>query len=104
MPRHNQADRAGGAVDVFLFRVSKVIFRQEFLDGIRRGNVTVAFRRWRRPSVKAGGTLLTAAGLLHVRDVSPITMADISDADARRAGYQSRRVLVEDLSARTDGT
>ena len=81
-----------------------MIFRQEFLDGIRSGSVTVAFRRWRRPSVKAGGTLLTAAGLLHIRDVTPVTMAGISDADARRAGYPSRQALVEDLNERTGGT
>ena len=81
-----------------------MIFRQEFLDGIRSGSVTVAFRRWRRPSVKAGGTLLTAAGLLHIHDVTPVTMAGISDADARRAGYPSRQALVEELNERTDGT
>jgi hypothetical protein len=80
-----------------------VIFRQEFLDGIRTGSVTIAFRRWRRPSVKAGGTLLTAVGLLHIRDVSPVAMEGISDADARRAGYQSRQALVGELSERTEG-
>jgi hypothetical protein len=80
-----------------------VIFRQEFLEGIRSGSVTIAFRRWRRPSVKAGGTLLTAVGLLHIRDVSPVAMEGISDADARRAGYQSRQALVGELSERTEG-
>ena len=86
-----------------LYLDNVVIFRQEFLDGIRRGSVTTAFRRWRRPSVKAGGTLLTAVGLLHIRDVSPVAMEGISDADARRAGYQSRQALVEELSERTEG-
>jgi hypothetical protein len=80
-----------------------VIFRQEFLDGIKDGSITVAFRRWRRPSVKAGGTLLTAVGLLHITDVSPVSMDDISEADARRAGYANRHVLVEELTERTDG-
>ena len=63
-----------------------MIFRQEFLDGIQKGIVTVAFRRWRRPSVKSGGTLLTAVGMLHIRDVSPTSLDSISNADARRAG------------------
>ena len=80
-----------------------MIFRQEFLDGIRNGSITVAFRRWRRPSVKTGGTLLTAGGLLHIRDVSPIAIEDISDSDARCAGYPSRDALVEELNERTDG-
>lgn len=80
-----------------------MIFRQEFLDGIRNGSITVAFRRWRRPSVKRGGTLLTAGGLLHIRDVIPIAIEDISNSDARRAGYPSRDALVEELNERTDG-
>ncbi len=36
-----------------------MLFRMRFLDGIRKGDVTLAFRRWRRPSVREGGTLLT---------------------------------------------
>lgn len=80
-----------------------MIFRQEFLDGIQKGIIKVAFRRWRRPSVKAGGTLLTAIGLLHIRDVIPIAMEDVSEADARRAGYESREALVHELTERVDG-
>ena len=104
MSGHNQTDRTGGAIHVFLSGLSAVILRQHFLDGIRNGSVTVAFRRWRRPSVKAGGTLLTAAGLLHIRNVSPVSIDAISDADARRAGYDSRQALVDELNTRTDGT
>lgn len=79
------------------------MFRQEFLDGIRRGHITIAYRRWRRPSVKAGRKLLTAVGLLHIRDVIPITIGSILEADARRAGYESRQALVEELNEQTDG-
>jgi hypothetical protein len=48
-----------------------MLFKQAFLDGIRAGTVTVAFRRWQRPTVKAGGTLLTAIGQLSIVDVRP---------------------------------
>ena len=80
-----------------------MIFRQEFLAGIHKGSITVAFRRWRRPSVKAGGTLLTAVGLLHIRDVSPVTLESISNADARRAGFDNREALLAELTERSDG-
>ena len=80
-----------------------MIFRQEFLDGVQKGSITVAFRRWRRPSVKSGGTLLTAVGMLHIRDVSLVSLESISNADARRAGYESREALVEELTERSDG-
>jgi hypothetical protein len=80
-----------------------VIFRQRFLESIKNGTVTVAFRRWRRPSVKSGGTLLTAAGMLHIRDVSLVSLESISNTDARRAGYESRQTLVDELAERSDG-
>jgi hypothetical protein len=80
-----------------------VLFREEFLDGLRDGRVTLAFRRWRRPSVKAGGTLLTPVGLLHIGDVEIIDVSEISVKDARRAGYDSRETLLDELNARAEG-
>jgi hypothetical protein len=43
-----------------------MLLKQETLRGIEGGTITVAFRRWRRPTVKAGGTLLTPIGQLAV--------------------------------------
>lgn len=80
-----------------------MIIRRHFLDGIQKGTVTLAFRRWRRPSVKAGGTLLTAAGLLHIGDIEIVELQDISNADARRAGYDDRESLVDELNERKEG-
>ena len=80
-----------------------MIFRQEFLDGIRKGSITVAFRRWRRPSVKSGGTLLTPVGQLHIESVTRVATQTISAADARRAGYESRDELLEELARTPEG-
>jgi hypothetical protein len=77
-----------------------VIFRQATLAGIRNGSVTLAFRRWVRPSVRSGGTLLTPAGELEIRAVTPIALEAISDADARRAGYTSVEALRAELERR----
>jgi hypothetical protein len=81
-----------------------MIFRQRFLEGIRDGTITLAFRRWRRPSVRAGGTLLTAVGQLEIVSVDEVATTRISDADARRAGYGSRDDLLTELTARAEGT
>jgi hypothetical protein len=78
--------------------VVAMLFRQHFLDGIRNGTITLAFRKWRRPSVKAGGTLLTAVGRLHIAAVAEIALKEISRADAKRAGYESLDALVEELN------
>jgi hypothetical protein len=63
------------------------------LDGIRDGTVDLAFRRWTRPSVKANGTLLTRIGRLRLGAVATVTLRAITEADARRAGYESRAAL-----------
>lgn len=80
-----------------------MIIRQAVLEGIRAGVVTLAFRRWVRPTVKAGGTLLTAAGQLHIGAVRVVSAASISAADATRAGYGSRQALLDELNAREVG-
>lgn len=80
-----------------------MLFRQEFLDGIREGRITLAFRRWRRPSVRTGGTLMMPIGQLQIGDVRPIATDEISADDAVRAGYPSRESLLEELAAR-EGT
>jgi hypothetical protein len=80
-----------------------MLFRQTFLEGIRLGTITLAFRRWRRPSVRAGGTLLTPVGQLAIASVDEVAITGISEADARRAGYESRDELVTELRARDEG-
>ena len=59
------------------------------VEGIRAGAVTVAFRAWKRPTVKAGGTLITPAGQLAIDRVEIVDSARITDPDAVRAGDAS---------------
>jgi len=80
-----------------------MLFRQQHLDGIRSGAITLAFRRWRRPSVRSGGTLLTAIGELSILSVAPVELDQVTEADARRAGFSSREALVEELNQRAEG-
>lgn len=80
-----------------------MLFKRAFLDGIRDGRITLAFRRWRRPSVKTDGTLLTAIGQLRIDSVSHVTVGDISERDARRAGYASRKALLAELDRHPGG-
>lgn len=74
-----------------------MLFKQAFLTGIQAGTITLAFRRWQRPTVKAGGTLLTAVGQLSIVDVTPVSLAQITAADAKRAGWESLEALREEL-------
>jgi hypothetical protein len=74
-----------------------MLIRSAILERIRTGDVTVAFRRWKRPTVRKGGTLRTGIGVLSIVDVVAVNEADIRDRDARRAGYANRDALFEDL-------
>jgi hypothetical protein len=77
-----------------------VLFRQHFWAGLADGSVTLAFRRWKRPTVKAGGRLTTPAGVLAIDDVTVIAESDITDRDARRAGFPDRAGLLAELAGR----
>jgi hypothetical protein len=79
-----------------------MIFRQRFWSGIGDGSIQVAYRRWKRPSVKAGGTLQSQAGLLAIDEVTPIEESVLDDDAARAAGYVDRKELMANL--RAEGT
>ena len=74
-----------------------MLFRQDVLRRIGKGEVTLAFRRWRRPTVKAGGTLRTRVGVLAIASVELVDEERLTDADARRAGAADREALLARL-------
>ena len=76
-----------------------MLFRQDVLRRVAEGDVTLAFRRWRRPTVKAGGTLRTRVGVLAIDSVEPVDEDQVTDADARRAGAADREALLAGLRA-----
>jgi hypothetical protein len=79
-----------------------VLFRRPSLDGIRAGEITLAFRRWDRPRARAGGRQRTVVGELAIDSVEPVDRADITAADAARAGHASLDELFGELDARGD--
>ena len=80
-----------------------MLIAQQTLRRIAAGDVTLAFRRWKRPSVKAGGRLRTSVGELRITAVHRITEDQISEEDARRAGAASRADVVKRWSRKTEG-
>lgn len=77
-----------------------MLLDREALNRIARGEISLAFRRWRRPTVRSGGTLLTSAGQLSIRSVSVIQVSSLTQKDARRAGYPSLDGLIAELGRR----
>jgi hypothetical protein len=80
-----------------------MLIRRADLDRISSGEVTLAFRRWHRPTVKAGGTLRTVVGLLRIDAVDEVREGAVTEADARAAGHASRAALLAALRTHTEG-
>jgi hypothetical protein len=80
-----------------------VLFKRHVLDGLADGTITVVFRRWARPRVRAGSKLRTAVGVLSIDAVDELDFAGITDDDARRSGFLSRTALLDDLASQRDG-
>ena len=64
-----------------------MLIKLEILEAIERGEITLQFRRWTRPSVKAGGTLKTKVGMLRIGSITEMSPGDVTAADARKAGF-----------------
>lgn len=74
-----------------------MLFKTRVLDGIKAGDITLAFRCWTRPTVRAGGSLRTAIGVLAIDDIAVIKPDEISAKEARRAGFETREALLAEL-------
>lgn len=81
-----------------------MLFKASFLKRIKTGEVTLAFRRWRKPTVRTGGTLRTAIGVLAIDEVVKTSSSEISDDKARRAGFRSREDLQHQLDSSSGGS
>ena len=80
-----------------------MLIRRDVLDRILGGEVDLAFRRWQRATVKPGGTLTTAVGVLAIDAVDVVDESAITVDEARRAGYASVEALRKELARRSEG-
>lgn len=80
-----------------------MLFPAPVLDEIAAGRVTVALRRWRRATVRSGGTLVTPVGVLAIDAVERVQPDEVTDADARAAGSTSAAELLARPQLRRDG-
>jgi hypothetical protein len=74
-----------------------MLLRRETLDGLARGDITLAFRRWKRPTVKSGGRQRTGFGTVRIGNVEIAELSRLTEADARASGFASLATLKEML-------
>ena len=80
-----------------------MLLKQETLRGIEGGSIKVVFRRWRRPTVKEGGTLLTSIGQLAIEAVEVVDLDEITESEAVQAGFSGLAPLRSQLLRRASG-
>lgn len=78
-------------------------FKMKDLAAIRDGSVSLAFRRWQRPTAKTGGTQLTAMGQLGIDSVTAVSLSSLTESDASKAGFASLKLLKDELAKRKIG-
>lgn len=78
-----------------------MLLNNETAARVASGEITVAFRWWKRPTVKTGGTLITQAGQLAIDAVDAIDPNDVGVDDARAAGCADAAAAVEYPGDRT---
>ena len=68
-------------------------FSRELRDDVIAGDITVSFRLWRRPQVRAGGRYAVGPAHIEVDSVELMPFASITAADVRRSGEPDRESL-----------
>lgn len=68
-------------------------FSRELRDAVLSGDITLSFRLWRRPQVKAGGRYRVGSGQIEVDSVELIPFSAVDSADLRRCGEESLESL-----------
>ncbi|HKU38375.1 MAG TPA: hypothetical protein VJR89_09520 [Polyangiales bacterium] len=79
-----------------------LLFQKRFHAGLVSGAITLTFRQWPRARVRAGGRYRChPIGVLEVDAVREVRVADITLADAKRAGFAKRVELLEYMESAT---
>ena len=79
-----------------------MLIKDEIIEEIKAGKITLLFRRWSRPGAKAGGTQMTQGGVIGIDSVEVVSEDDVTEMDAREAGYPSKDDLLVHLHYRDD--
>ncbi|WP_194775718.1 hypothetical protein [Pararhodonellum marinum] len=74
-----------------------MLFKQVHLQGIRSGDISLAFRKWDKASVNQGTLLKTAIGLVEIFSIATIEEDLITEVDVLRAGFENKEQLLKSL-------
>ncbi len=74
-----------------------MLIKNEVIKKIIAGEISLIFRRWKRASVKAGGTQMTQLGVLGIDAVDIVPESKVTSKDAKAAGFSSKNELLTSM-------
>ncbi|WP_099367543.1 hypothetical protein [Sphingobacterium sp. 1.A.4] len=80
-----------------------MLFKEIHLKSIKSGEITLAFRKWHKASVKIGSLVHTSVGLIKISDIQVVNEIDITDQDAIMAGYHDTLQLLKSFGPNNRG-
>ena len=80
-----------------------MLFKKYHLEGIKTGQITLAYRKWKKPAVKEGSLLNTPVGQIRIVVIEKVEVEGIQEADARNAGFKSLDELLVQLGKVREG-
>lgn len=81
-----------------------MLIKEIHLRGIESGKITLAFRRWQKPSVKEGSLLHTSIGLVKIGKIETVNENGITEKDALNAGFADKNQLLKSFTHNRTGT
>ncbi|MBE9460255.1 hypothetical protein ACFP1I_03915 [Dyadobacter subterraneus] len=80
-----------------------MLIKQKHLEGIKAGNISLAFRKWKKLQVNAGSLVKTSVGVIRIVSTEKTDLDKITDADAQKAGFAAAQPLKQLLESQKDG-
>jgi hypothetical protein len=68
-------------------------FSPELRDGVAKGRITVSYRLWTRPKVRAGGRYAVGPVHIEVDSIELVPFSSVTRTDIRRSGEPDREAL-----------
>jgi hypothetical protein len=72
-----------------------VQFSPDLRDDVASGDITVSFRLWSRPKVRAGGRYAVGPVYIEVDSIELVPFSSVTRGDVRRSGERDRESLRE---------
>lgn len=80
-----------------------MLIKQKHLEGIKAGTISLAFRKWKKLAVTAGTLVKTSVGVIKIVSTKEISLKEITDIEANKAGFSSAQALIQLLESQKEG-